>query len=113
MSKRIPKLLIIDMLQCLEKMIDYTNGMTYDSFVSDSKTIDAILRNIQVLGEAANRLPNTLKAKYPEIAWSKIIRSRHIVTHEYDGIDYEIIWKIVSEHAVSPRDSLAKILKEL
>lgn len=91
MSKRIAKPLIIDMLQCVDKLLQYTTGHTYESFESDSKTKDAVVRNIQVLGEAANRLPAEFREKYPELEWSKIIRSRHIVTHEYSRVDYSII----------------------
>ena len=88
MSKRVPKLSIIDMLQCLQNLSDYTAGMTYEQFLLDSKTRDAVMRNIQILGEAANRVPESLRLRYPEVEWVKIIRSRHIAIHEYDGVDY-------------------------
>lgn len=89
MSKRIPKPLVIDMLHCLEKIQEYMKDVSFDSFLTDSKTQDAVIRNIQVLGEAASRIPDTFKNKYPDIEWGKIVRSRHIITHEYDDVDLE------------------------
>jgi uncharacterized protein with HEPN domain len=72
-----------------------------------------VTRNIQVLGEAASRMPDTFKKEYPEIEWSKIIRSRHIVTHEYDNIDDSTIWRIRTIHAPQLKVSLEEILKRL
>jgi uncharacterized protein with HEPN domain len=111
MSKRIPKLLIIDMQECVSSLEEYTSNMDYGSFLSDRKTRDAVLRNIQVLGEAANRLPDDLKKNYPEVEWGKIIRSRHIVTHDYSAIDYSIIWRIATVHRIPLKESLLKIIK--
>lgn len=113
MPKRVPKLLIIDMLHCVEKILEYTEGMSFENFIVDSKTRDAVIRNIQVLGEAANRIPVSFKTEHPSIEWSKIIRSRHIVTHEYDNIDDSTIWKIRTVHAPQLKESLEKILKQL
>lgn len=104
MSKRIPRLLVIDMIECVNNLLSYTTGISYEEFLKDSKTRDAVLRNIQVLGEAANRLPQELRIEYPDIEWSKIIRSRNIVVHDYDGIDYSIVWKIVTFHSPPLKD---------
>jgi len=109
MSKRFPKPLIIDMQECVANLIEYTAFLTYDEFLADRKTRDAVLRNIQVLGEAANRLPEDFRKKYPEIEWGKIIRSRHVTTHEYDKIDYTIVWRIVTVHIIGLKTSLEKI----
>lgn len=113
MSKRIPRLLIIDILSCIERIHEYTSGMSFHDFQNDSKTKDAVLRNITVIGEAANRLPNDFRAQHREIEWNKIIRSRNIVTHDYDDVDYSIIWKIVTHHLPSNRKLLEIILKSL
>ncbi len=112
MSKRLAKPIIIDMLTYVERIQDYTVQMSFDDFLSDTKTQDAVIRNILVLGEAA-RIPDDLKDRYPEIEWSKIVRSRHIVTHEYDDVDLSIIWRIVSIYSVSLKHSLETRLSEL
>ena len=79
MPKRTISLLIEDMLLACEKIVEYTEGRSYDAFIADSKTVDATVRNIQILGEAAGQVPNHFQKKYPSIEWSKIIRSRHIL----------------------------------
>ena len=113
MSKRIPRLLVIDILSCIERIQEYTVNVSFDDFQNDSKTKDAVLRNITVIGEAANRMPNDFRNRYPEIEWSKIIRSRNIVTHDYDDVDYSIIWKIIKIHLPENQKSLETILKSL
>jgi uncharacterized protein with HEPN domain len=113
MSKRIPRLLVIDILSCIERIHDYTIGMSFEEFASDSKTSDAVLRNIMVIGEAANRTPNEFRIKHPEIEWTKIIRSRNIVSHDYDDVDYTIIWKIITVHLPANQKFLELILKSL
>jgi uncharacterized protein with HEPN domain len=73
MSKRIPGVIIEDILECIEKIISYTTGLDYDKFLKDSKTREAVYRNIEVMGEAANRMPTEFLDKHPEIEWHKII----------------------------------------
>jgi uncharacterized protein with HEPN domain len=94
MPKRTVHLLIDDMLLACERISSYTQPLTFEQFINDPKTVDATVRNIQILGEAASQVPHDFKAAYPEIEWSKIIRSRHILVHEYFDLDYGIIWKL-------------------
>jgi uncharacterized protein with HEPN domain len=101
------------MLSCIERIREYTFGMSFEDFTNDSKTSDAVLRNIMVIGEAANRTPNEFRVQHPEIEWSKIIRSRNIVSHDYDDVDYSIIWKIITVHLPANQKSLEIILKSL
>lgn len=72
MSKRAPKLLVEDILDSSHKIIDYTAGLTEDAFLTDTRTIDAVIRNFEIIGEAANRLPEEFKNKYPSIDWHRI-----------------------------------------
>lgn len=95
MSERVPRLLLADILDSVEAILSYTNQMSYEEFLADRKTKDAVARNIAVIGEAAKRIPDVVKTKYPLVEWQRIIRSRHIVVHEYAGVDYEIIWRIL------------------
>jgi uncharacterized protein with HEPN domain len=113
MSKRIPRVIVIDLLSCIERIQEYTSVMSFDDLYIDSKTRDAVLRNIMVIGEAANRMPNEFRIQHPEIEWSKIIRSRNIVTHDYDDVDYTIIWKIITVHLPANQKSLENILASL
>ncbi|MDR0394932.1 MAG: DUF86 domain-containing protein [Tannerella sp.] len=94
MSKRTPELLLDDLLDSCNKIIDYIGKIDYDTFVSDSKTVDAVIRNFEIIGEAANRLPDEYKAAYPEIDWLRIRGFRNRIVHDYFGIDYSIVWQI-------------------
>jgi uncharacterized protein with HEPN domain len=69
--------------------------MSFDNFRDDNKTIDAVLHNLQIIGEAANRLPPNFKEKSSHIEWYKIIGLRHRVVHDYFGVDLEIVWQIL------------------
>lgn len=86
MSERDPGILIADMLEAAERIREYTEGLSFDQFRNDTKTSDAVLRNLQVLGEAANHVPERIRSMAPDIEWGRIIRSRHIVVHHYFGV---------------------------
>ena len=64
-------------------------------FCKDPKTIDAVIRNLEIIGEAARRLPEEIRIKYPDVEWHKIISLRNVLIHEYPGIDLETIWDII------------------
>ena len=94
MSKRSPELLIDDILESGRKILEYTSGFTLEQFKSDSKTVDAVIRNFEIIGEAANRLPEDFKDKHNEIDWHKVRGFRNRIVHDYFGIDYSIVWVI-------------------
>ena len=109
MSKRPIELLLNDMLDAIGKIEQYVDGLTFETFSSDQKTIDAVARNLEIIGEAANRLPEDFKAKYSSIEWYKVVGLRHRIIHEYFGIDLQIIWQIVHTDLPILRDILPKI----
>ena len=94
MSKRQPQLLIDDIIESGQKILLYTNDLTFDDFISDNKTIDAVIRNFEIIGEAANRIPDDFKEKNPQIDWYRIKGFRNRIVHDYMGIDYSIVWEI-------------------
>ncbi len=94
MSKRQPYLLIEDIIDSGNKILEYTKGITFEEFTKDSKTIDAVIRNFEIIGEAANRLPDSFKEEHTQIDWHRIRGFRNRIVHDYFGIDYEIVWKI-------------------
>jgi uncharacterized protein with HEPN domain len=113
MSERAAPVLLGDMLEAVERILAYTQGLDFAQFVTDRKTSDAVLRNFQVLGEAARRVPPPLRQEAPEIEWVRITRSRHIVVHDYFGIDYEIVWRIIQVHLPPLRTALQAFLERL
>jgi uncharacterized protein with HEPN domain len=91
MSKREPKFLVSDILESAYKILDYTAGQSFEDFKSDSKTVDAVIRNFEIIGEAANRQPEECKDSFPEINWNRIRGFRNRIVHDYFGIDYSIV----------------------
>lgn len=94
MSKRTSRLLLEDILLSAGKIIQYTQDVTFEQFISDEKTIDAVIRNFEIIGEAANRLPEEIKEQFPTIDWHRIRGFRNRIAHDYMGIDYRIVWNI-------------------
>jgi uncharacterized protein with HEPN domain len=95
MPKRDPALLIQDMLNGIQKIKRYTSGVDRKSFLKDEKTIDAVVRNLEVIGEAARQLPGDFAARHSNIPWGQIAGLRNRIVHDYFGLDLEIIWQII------------------
>ena len=85
-----------DILQCCRKVLRYVDGMTREQFEADERTYDAVLRNLEIIGEAVKHLPDEARTLAPQIEWRNIAGFRDIVAHAYFGIDSEIVWDIVS-----------------
>jgi len=88
-------LLLNDIREAIERISRYVGGMSFDSFIHDEKTVDAVVRNIEILGEAASRLPDEFKESHSDVEWHKIVGLRNRIVHEYFGIDLDIIWQIL------------------
>ena len=91
MSKRSLKLLVDDIWESIEKIERYITGMSPENFQNDEKTTDAVVRNLEIIGEAAGRLPKDFTNQHSEIEWTKITGLRNRIVHEYFGVDLEII----------------------
>jgi len=88
-------LYLADIVECCEKVLKFTRGMTYKDFVHDDLHFDAVLRNLEIIGEAAKHVPEKTRKAHPHIAWRKITGFRDIVAHNYFGVSDEIVWDIV------------------
>lgn len=97
MSERDWKILFEEILECIQKIERYTNGFKFDDFASNSMVVDAVVRNIEIIGEAAKNVPFAIKEKTPEVPWKKLAGIRNRIVHEYFGIDLSIIWVIASQ----------------
>ena len=95
MSKRDPKILVEDMLLAIEKIRRFTAGIDHEMFLADEKTIDAVARNIGIIGEAVRQLPDDFKNDHDMIPWSQIGGMRNRIIHEYFGLDLEILWQVI------------------
>ena len=106
------KLLIEDILEAIERIEEYTNNMDFKDFLNDRKTQDAVIRNLEVIGEAAKNIPEELKAKSREIPWREMVGLRNILIHGYFIVDLEIIWNILSNELEPVKVTLRKFLME-
>ena len=98
MSKRSsPELLIEDIIKSAEKILKYTTGVTFEEFEINDLLIDAVIRNFEIIGEAANRLPEDFKEKHNHIEWYRIRGFRNRIVHDYAGVDNSIVWSIIEE----------------
>jgi uncharacterized protein with HEPN domain len=95
MSKRDWSILFEDMLESITKMEDYAKGLTYEDFAGNPMVVDAVVRNLEIIGEAARNVPPAKREETPEIPWKKLSGIRNRVVHEYFGVDLNIIWFIV------------------
>ncbi len=112
MSERDTILLLEDMLESALKIRRYTKDLDFNSFVEDDKTVDAVVRNFEIIGEAANRIDTDFKLKNPEINWNRIRGFRNRIVHEYFGIDCEIVWSIIEENLNELIEWLEVLTKE-
>ncbi|HOE21132.1 MAG TPA: DUF86 domain-containing protein [Spirochaetota bacterium] len=110
MSKRDTIILIEDILLSINKIENYIcNIQSYEEFIKNDIVVDAVLRNLEVLGEAANKISLELKNKYTEIPWKRVIGLRNIVIHGYFIVDLSIIWKIINEQSPALKTQIITI----
>jgi hypothetical protein len=94
---RSARLYLEDIKESIAKIQRYTQGQIYTDFVNDDKTVDSVVRNLEVIGEAARNMPQDVKGSHPEVPWDEIIGMRNKIAHEYFGIDHQIIWKTIQD----------------
>ncbi|MEW6657535.1 MAG: DUF86 domain-containing protein [Thermodesulfobacteriota bacterium] len=104
------KFRITDILEAAEDSLEITQGMDYETFCQDKKTLKAVLYNLAVIGEAARKLPAEVTARYPAIPWREMGDMRNIVIHEYLGIDTKILWETITNEIPAIVSGLKDIL---
>ncbi len=112
MSKREPKRYIEDIKESIEKIENYAGNLSFEEFIKDAKTIDAIVRNLTIIGEAAKNIPDEIKSENPDIAWNEAIGMRNKVTHEYFGVDEDILWETIKEDLPAFKKQISGLLKK-
>lgn len=100
---------IDDIITAITDVADFTHGMSYEMFVSDKKTVNAVIRCLEVLGEAAKHIPTSFRKKHPGIPWNKMAGMRDVLIHDYMGVDLMTVWKVSQERLLE----LKPLLKEL
>lgn len=109
MSKRDNFALVQDMLESAEKIHKYTKAYDFSKFIKDDRTIDAVIRNFEVIGEAASRIEPDFQLIHSQIPWRKLKGYRNKLIHEYFGVDYQIVWEIIQDELTNLISSLEEI----
>jgi len=100
-----------DMLEAARNIVEDTRGLSYTEFITDRRRRDAVVRNFEIIGEAAKNLPPDLKTRYPSVAWKQVAGLRDVIAHGYFHIDYEILWGIITNTLPKFKTEVTKIRK--
>lgn len=104
---------IKDIVDSINDIESFTEDMVYNTFHKDKKTINAVIRSIEIIGEASKNIPNSLKEQYPSIPWKKMIGMRNKLIHEYSGVDLEILWQVIENDIPALETSVQEIFDKL
>ncbi|MBI5967892.1 MAG: DUF86 domain-containing protein [Deltaproteobacteria bacterium] len=111
--KRNHKLFVKDILDCIEKINEFIGDMDFDKFMQDDKTKSAVVRKLEIIGEATKNIPRQIREKYRELPWTDMAGLRDKIAHFYFGIDYEIVWEVVKKRLPEIKPIIHKVLKEM
>jgi uncharacterized protein with HEPN domain len=101
-----------DVLDAIEKIERYTAGVTFDQFEANEMVLDAVVRNLEIIGEATRYLPSSLRERYTQIEWSRVVGFRNIVIHAYFAVDVEIVWTIATQRLSELKTVLTQMLED-
>ena len=104
-------LYLTDIICGIDKIQKYTDGMTYDDLLADDKTFDAVIHNLQIIGEATKQIPEAVRQKYLQIEWQKIAGLGDIIAHAYFNVNPNIVWNILTTKLKPLRDCVVLILQ--
>lgn len=88
---------VYDIVEAMNDICDFVGGMNFLQFANDKKTVNAVIRSLEVVGEAAKRIPDEFRIKYPDVPWKKMTAMRDKLIHHYTGVDLEIVWIVITE----------------
>lgn len=112
MSPRAWQLRAMDMLEAIDRIQQYTVGLTLTTFATDSLVLDAVIRNIAVIGEASVHIPPEVQGRLPSVRWAAIRGARNAMIHEYFSIDEEVLWDTIVRDLPSLRSALQRLLDQ-
>ena len=112
MSRRSDKDLIADMLEAINRAVSYCAELDYAAFLQDTKTQDAVVRNIEILGEAAKNVSANLRERHREIPWKSVAGMRNRLVHDYFGVNWDIVWGVLVRDLPALSDQLTRVLTD-
>ena len=111
MPKREARLYLEDIVSSISKIQDYIKDLSFQDFINDQMLLDAVVRNLEIIGEAARNIPPDISSKHTDVEWGKMVSKRNKVMHEYFGVDEEILWKTISDDLPSLKSKIEKLLE--
>ncbi len=111
MPPRNPEFRLQDMLEAIDRILSYTADQSFPSFAGDQKTVDAVVRNLEVLGEAARHVDPATVARLPGVPWRDMADLRNLLIHHYFGVSLEIVWATIERDLRPLRDSLLSAIR--
>ena len=99
-------------LEALNEIEDFTKGITYDEYMKNSMLRHALVRLLEIIGEASNHLAEDLKSEFSEIEWVSLKGLRNVLAHEYFGVDYQLIWNLIVDQVPDLKNKINNILIE-
>jgi uncharacterized protein with HEPN domain len=112
MSKRTDRDFLSDIQEAVQRITIYTAGLTYETFLADIKTQDAVIRNLEILGEATKNLSTELRAKYPGLPWKGMAGVRDRLIHHYFGVNFDIVWQIITTELSEVASQIEEIIQK-
>lgn len=109
MSERDPRLYCEDILESGNAILDFVEGLSFEDFCDDRKTYSAAIREFEIIGEAVGKLPESFRERRPDVEWQDIKDFRNLLSHEYFGVDLEIVWKIIEDDLPALMDAVREI----
>ena len=106
------KLYLEDIKQAIVSIETYSRGLNFDKLKKDKMIIDAIIRNMEIIGEASKNIPSDIKKDNPEVEWKKIAGLRDILAHEYFAVDLKVLWDIISNKLPAFKKEISNLLKK-
>jgi len=103
---------IEDLLESVDRIEGYIQDQTKESFSEDQKTVDAVIRNLEIIGEACTHIPEDIRERYPEVPWTKVVGLRNVVIHHYFGVDYEAVFETIQVDLPVLKQGISNILAD-
>ncbi len=104
---------IEDIVDAIESIQTYTEGLTYEDFVKDRKTVDAVIRNFEIIGEATKQVPLSVRREYPKVPWKDMAGMRDKLIHGYFGVQLDVVWKTIKERLPAVRLLMVEVLARM
>jgi uncharacterized protein with HEPN domain len=104
------RLYLDDIQESAGKILEYTRGLNFDAFLQDTKTFDAVVLNLQIIGEAAKHVPDSIKDKYPAVDWRRIAGLRDVIAHGYFSLNEHVLWDLVENRVPELLEQVRHIL---